>query len=189
LAQASVGHPARRSQMFLFTCCEEQGLLGSFAYVRKPLWPLARTVADLNLESLNWVGPSRDIEFLGGERSELKALGEQTAKEMGMVLRRSEPDVQGLYFRSDHFPFVKAGIPALSPGFSLAGQRDYIENPEASRAKARTFLTRYHQESDDYAPSWDLRGMVQQGQFILNLGRRIADAPTRPQWKPAGRTK
>jgi hypothetical protein len=107
---------------------------------------------------------------------------------MGMVLRRSEPDLQGLYFRSDHFPFAKAGIPALSPGFSLAGQRDYLENPEASRAKARTFLDRYHQESDDYDPSWDLRGMVQQGQFILNLGRLIADSETRPQWRPTPTT-
>jgi Zn-dependent M28 family amino/carboxypeptidase len=184
IAQASVGHPTRRSQMFLFTCCEEQGLLGSFAYVQHPPWPLAKTVVDLNLESLNWVGPARDIEFLGGERSDLQERGEQTAREMGMVLRRSDPDLQGLYFRSDHFPFAKAGVPALSPGFSLAGQRDYLENPDASRAKARTFLDRYHQETDDYDPSWDLRGMVQQGQFILNLGRRIADSPTRPQWKP-----
>jgi Zn-dependent M28 family amino/carboxypeptidase len=185
VAQASAGHPTRRSQMFLFTCGEEQGLLGAFAYVQHPLWPLAKTVADLNFESLNWVGPSRDIEFLGGERSDLQRLGEETARAMGMVLRPSDPDLQGLYFRSDHFPFAKAGIPALSPGFSLAGQRDYLENPEASRAKARTFLDRYHRESDDYDPSWDLRGMVQQGQFILDLGRRIADADARPQWRPA----
>ncbi len=184
IAQASVGHPTRRSQMFLFTCAEEQGLLGSFAYVQHPLWPLERTVADLNLESLNWVGPSRDIEFLGGERSGLQELGQETAKGMGMVLRRSEPDTAGLYFRSDHFPFAKAGIPALSPGFSLAGQRDYLGDGEALRAQARTFLDRYHQTSDDYDPSWDLRGMVQQGQFIVNLGRRIADAPTRPHVKP-----
>jgi Zn-dependent M28 family amino/carboxypeptidase len=183
IAQASVGHPTRRSQMFLFTCAEEQGLLGSFAYVQHPLWPLAKTVADLNLESLNWVGPSRDIVFLGGERSGLEELGEETAKAMGMVLRKPEPDLAGLYFRSDHFPFAKAGIPALSPGFSLAGQRDYIGDGEALRAKARTFLQHYHQTTDDYDPSWDLRGMVQQGQFILDLGRRIADSPTRPRMK------
>jgi Peptidase family M28 len=181
IAQASVGHPTRRSQMFLFTCAEEQGLLGSFAYVQHPLWPLAKTVADLNLESLNWVGPSRDIEFLGGERSGLEELGQETAKAMGMVLRKPEPDLAGLYFRSDHFPFAKAGIPALSPGFSLAGQRDYLGDGEALRAKAATFLERYHQTTDDYDPSWDLRGMVQQGQFILNLGRRIADSPTKPK--------
>jgi Zn-dependent M28 family amino/carboxypeptidase len=183
VAQASVGHPTRRSQMFLFTCAEEQGLLGSFAYVQHPLWPLAKTVADLNFESLNWVGPSHDIEFLGGERSGLKELGEETAKAMGMVLQKPQPDLSGLYFRSDHFPFARAGIPALSPGFSLAGQRDYIDNPEASRAKAATFLQRYHQPTDDFDPSWDLRGLVQDGQFIMDLGRRIANSSTRPKMK------
>lgn len=183
MAQAAVDHPSRRSQMFLFTCGEEQGLIGAEAYVRQPLWPLSQTVAALNLESLNWVGLSRDIEFLGGHRSTLQELGEKTATLMEMVLRRQEPDIQGLYFRSDHFPFAKAGIPALSPGFSLAGQREYLENPEASRAKARTFLDRYHQENDDFDPAWDLRGLVQQSQFILNLGRLIADSPARPRWK------
>jgi len=184
MAEAAVTHPARRSQMFLFTCCEEQGLLGAAAYVRSPLWPLAHTVADLNLESLNWVGPARDIEFLGGERSDLQELGQRAARAMGMTLRLPEPDPQGLYFRSDHFPFARAGVPALSPGFSLAGQREYAEDADASRAKARGFLERYHRENDDFDPAWDLRGMVQQGQFILNLGRLIADSPTRPQWQP-----
>jgi Zn-dependent M28 family amino/carboxypeptidase len=184
MAEAAVAHPLRRTQMFLFTCCEEQGLLGAAAYVRSPLRPLARTVAVLNLESLNWVGPARDIEFLGGERSDLQELGQRAAREMGMALRPPEPDHQGLYFRSDHFPFARAGVPALSPGFSLAGQREYAENGDASRAKARGFLDRYHRENDDFDPAWDLRGMVQQGQFILNLGRLIADAPARPQWKP-----
>ena len=183
IAQASVDHPARRSQMFLFTCCEEQGLLGAAAYVQWPLWPLAQTVANLNLESLNWVGPSHDIEFLGGQRSDLQDLGERTAREMGMVLRPPDPDTQGLYFRADHFPFAKAGIPALSPGFSLAGQREYTEDRDRSLLKARGFLDRYHTENDDFDPAWDLRGMVQQGQFILNLGRLIADSPARPQWK------
>jgi Zn-dependent M28 family amino/carboxypeptidase len=184
IAQASAGHPTKRSQMFLFTCAEEQGLLGSSAYVQHPLWPLAKTVADLNLESLNWVGPSHDIEFLGGARSGLLKLGEETAKAMGMVLQKPQPDLAGLYFRSDHFPFAKAGIPALSPGFSLAGQRDYLGDGDALRAKAATFLKRYHQTTDDYDPSWDLRGLVQDGQFIMDLGRRIAESPTRPGMKP-----
>jgi Zn-dependent M28 family amino/carboxypeptidase len=188
IAEASADRPARRSQMFLFTCGEEQGLLGASAYVQRPLWPLAKTVANLNLESLNWVGLSRDIEFLGGQRSDLLELGEQTARDLGMVLRPPEPDIQGLYFRSDHFPFAKASIPAVSPGFSMAGQRDYLEDRDRSCAKARGFQDRYHQESDDFDPSWDLRGMVQQGEFILNLGRLIANSPVRPQWKPAPAT-
>lgn len=183
LAKASVGHPTRRSQVFLFTCGEEQGLLGSEGYVRDPLWPLKATVADLNLESLNWVGPSRDVEFLGGERSTLLDTGRKVAAALGMSLRPPEPDPQGLAFRSDHAPFVRAGIPALSPGFSLLGQRDYLEAPEASRAKARTYQDRYHRPADRYDPAWDLRGMVQQAQFILDLGRAVADADQRPAWK------
>jgi len=183
LAQASVGRPTRRTQLYLFTCGEEQGLLGAEGYVRRPLWPLAKTVACLNFESLNWVGPSRDIEFLGGERSTLIDLGRTVAASMGMTLRKPEPDTQGLYFRSDHYPFAKAGIPALSPGFSLAGQRDYLENPEASRAKGLSYLGVYHRATDRFDPAWDLRGMVQQAQFILELGRAVADAEARPAWK------
>jgi len=183
LAQASAGHPTRRTQLFLFTCGEEQGLLGAEGYVRAPLWPLAKTVADLNLESLNWVGPSRDIEFLGGERSTLYDLGLKAAEANGLVLRKPDPDTAGLFFRSDHYPFVKAGVPALSPGFSLLGQRDYLENPEASRAKGRSYQGIYHTPKDRFDPAWDLRGMVQQTQFILDLGRLVGNADERPVWK------
>jgi hypothetical protein len=183
MAQAAVASPARRSQLFLFTFGEEQGLLGAAAWVRDPPWPLARTVAVLNLESLNFVGPSRDVEFLGGERSTLLDAGRAVAARSGLTLRPAEPDPAGLYFRSDHYPFARAGVPALSPGFSLAGQRDYLEAPEASREKARKNLERYHTERDDYDPAWDLRGMVQQAQFVLDLGRAVADAPGRPEWR------
>jgi Zn-dependent M28 family amino/carboxypeptidase len=189
MAQAAAASPARRSQLFLFTFGEEQGLLGALAWVRRPPWPLARTVADLNLESLNWVGPSRDIEFLGGERSTLLQTGREVAARAGLVLRPPEPDPAGLYFRSDHFPFALAGIPAVSPGFSMVGQRDYLEAPEASRAKAALNVKRYHTEQDDYDPAWDLRGMVQQAQFILDLGRAVADAPGRPAWVTASASR
>ncbi len=181
LTQASVSHPTRRSQVVLFTCGEEHGLLGSRAWVRRPLWPLAQTVACLNFESLNWVGESRDIEFLGGDRSTLLQEAQAVGRELGLTPKTGEADVQGLFFRSDHYPFHEAGIPAVSPGFSLAGQREYLHEPEARNARARTLLDRYHQVTDRYDPSWDLRGMVQQAQFILELGRRLADSPTRPR--------
>lgn len=183
MAQAAVASPARRSQLFLFTFGEEQGLLGAQAWVQDPPWPLARTVADLNLESLNFVGRSRDVEFLGGERSTLLEVARAVAPQNGLTLRPPEPDPAGLYFRSDHEPFARAGVPALSPGFSLAGQRDYLVDPEASRQKAAGNLGRYHTERDDYDPTWDLSGMVQQAQFVLDLGRAVADAPQRPAWR------
>jgi Zn-dependent M28 family amino/carboxypeptidase len=107
-------------------------------------------------------------------------MAEAMAKSMGMKVAKPEPDLSGGYFRSDHFSFAKAGIPA----FSIEGGRDYIKDAVASTAKARTYgEQRYHQVSDEYDANWDLAGMVQQAQFTLNLGRMIANAPKMPTWK------
>jgi Zn-dependent M28 family amino/carboxypeptidase len=179
MAQAAARNPARRSQMFLWVAAEEQGLLGSAAYAANPLWPTAKTAANLNLDSLNWVGATRDIGAAGSERTELGAMAAATARTMGMRIAEAQPDLAGIYFRSDHFSFAKAGIPA----FSITGGRDWVRDAEAASAKAKTYAARYHQVSDEYDPNWDLSGMVQQAQFALNLGRRIADAPKMPAWK------
>jgi Zn-dependent M28 family amino/carboxypeptidase len=179
MAQEAVRAPARRSQMFLWVAAEEQGLLGSAAYAAKPLWPAEKTAANLNLDSLNWVGATRDIGAAGSERTGLGAMAAATAKAMGMRIADARPDLSGGYFRSDHFSFAKAGIPA----FSITGGRDWVRDAEASTAKAKTYSAKYHQVTDEYDPSWDLSGMVQQAQFALNLGRRIADAPKMPEWK------
>jgi Zn-dependent M28 family amino/carboxypeptidase len=180
MAQAAVKSPAKRSQMFLWVAAEEQGLLGSAAYAASPLWPANKSAANLNLDSLNWVGAASDIGIQGSERTELGAMAAQAARSMGLKVATPKPDLSGGYFRSDHFSFAKAGIPA----FSVAGGSDYVKDPEAAKAKARTYgENRYHQVSDEYDPSWDLSGMVQQAQFTLNLGRMIANAPKMPAWK------
>jgi Zn-dependent M28 family amino/carboxypeptidase len=180
MAQAAMLTPARRSQMFLFACAEEQGLLGSKAYIADPLWPLARTAADLNLDCLNFVAPTRDVGLPFGDRSTLGELGAIVAKASGLILAALQPDTSGGYFRSDHYSFVEAGVPALSIG---SGQ-DYLgEDAPALRAKAAAYSQRYHQVTDEYDPTWDLRGMVQQAQFTLNLGQAIANATTRPTFK------
>ena len=180
MALEAAKSPAKRSQMFLWVAAEEQGLLGSAAYAASPLWPANKTAANLNLDSLNWVGATRDIGTQGSERTELKAMAEATAKSMGLKVATPEPDLAGGYFRSDHFSFAKAGIPA----FSIEGGRDYIKDAAGSTAKAKTYgEQRYHQVSDEYDAAWDLAGMVQQAQFTLNLGRMIANAPKMPAWK------
>ena len=171
--------PARRSQMFLWVAAEEQGLLGSAAYAASPLWPADKTAANLNLDSLNFVGATHDVGTQGSERTELGAMAAAAAKAMGLKVATPEPDLAGGYFRSDHFSFAKAGIPA----FSIEGGHDYAKDPVASKAKAKAYGERYHQVSDEYDASWDLSGMVQQAQFTLNLGRRIANAPKMPAWK------
>ena len=179
MAQEAVRVPTRRTQMFLFVAAEEQGLLGSAAYAVSPLWPLNKTAANLNLDSLNFVGATRDIDTQGSERSDLGALASATAKAMGMSISPAAPDLAGGFFRSDHFSFAKAGVPA----FSIKGGKDYKGDPEAAKAKQATYKAKYHQVGDEYDPSWDLAGMVQQAQFTLNLGRMIGNAPAMPAWK------
>jgi Zn-dependent M28 family amino/carboxypeptidase len=179
MAQEAVRAPARRSQMFLWVAAEEQGLLGSAAYAAKPLWPTDKTAANLNLDSLNFVGPTHDISTPGSERTELGAMAAATAKAMDLHIAQAKPDLSGGYFRSDHFSFAKAGIPA----FSINGGSDWLHDKAASDAKAKSYSAKYHQVTDEYDPSWDMSGMVQQAQFTFNLGQRIANAPAMPMWK------
>ncbi|MCA1855994.1 M28 family peptidase [Massilia oculi] len=179
MAQEAVRNPAKRSQMFLWVAAEEQGLLGSAAYAAKPLWPIEKTVANLNLDSLNFVGLVKDVSTPGSERTDLGEMAAATAKEMGLSIAPRRPDLGGGYFRSDHFSFAKAGVPA----FSVGAGHGWVKDVEASNAKQKAYRERYHQANDEYDPSWDLAGMVQQAQFTLNLGRRVADAPKAPQWK------
>jgi Zn-dependent M28 family amino/carboxypeptidase len=179
MAQVASKAPAKRSQLFLWVAAEEQGLLGSAAYAAAPLFPLDKTAANLNLDSLNFVGATRDINTQGSERTELGALAAQTAKAMGMRIAEVKPDLAGGYFRSDHFNFAKAGVPA----FSISGGRDYLKDPEGSKKKNEAYRARYHQVTDEYDPSWDLSGMVQQAQFTLNLGYRVANGAAMPAWK------
>ncbi len=179
MAKEAALQPARRSQMFLWLAGEEEGLLGSTAYAASPLWPMDKTAANLNLDSLNFVGATRDIGADGSERSELGHMAQAVAKGMGMRVAAAEPDLAGGYFRSDHFSFAKAGVPA----FSVEAGRDYLREPAAAKAKAKAYQARYHQASDEYDPSWDLSGMTQQAQFTLNLGLAVANAPKMPAWK------
>ncbi|AXA92061.1 M28 family metallopeptidase [Massilia sp. YMA4] len=179
MAQEAAKAPAKRSQMFLWVAAEEQGLLGSAAYATDPLWPLAKTAANLNLDSLNWIGTARDIGTQGSERTELGRMAAATAKAMNLRIAEARPDLAGGYFRSDHFSFAKAGVPA----FSIEGGRDYVADKEAAAAERKAYGARYHQVGDEYDPKWDLSGMTQQAQFTLNLGRMVADAPKMPAWR------
>jgi Zn-dependent M28 family amino/carboxypeptidase len=185
MAQAAINHPAKRTQIFFWPCGEEQGLLGSLAYVRQPLWPLAKTTADLNLDSMNFVGKTRDMGVAGSERSSLYATAGQVAANMGLRLAPAVPDLGGAYFRADHFNFARAGVPAFNVGsavFSGDGAFDFVTDPQNSTAKMKAFTKHYHQVSDEYHADWDLSGMVQQAQFTLNLGYAVANTAAMPTW-------
>ncbi|GAB3420869.1 M28 family peptidase [Massilia agilis] len=195
MAQAAAAHPARRTQIFLWPCAEEQGLIGAHGYVQHPLWPLAKTAADLNLDSMNFVGKTRDIGVPGSERSSLHTTAAQVAKAMGLKLAPPVPDLGGAYFRADHFAFAKAGVPAFNVGsavFSGDGSFEFAHDQGHSHEEMVGFTKRYHQITDEYNPKWDLSGMVQQAQFTLNLGYAVANAPAMPAWNandPLARVK
>lgn len=183
IAQAAIRKPTRRSQLFLFLTGEEAGLLGATAYVRSPLRPLAKTAAVLNLESLNFLGETKDIAALGADSSELGDHAKKVAASMGLRFRGCATDPAGLYFRADHFAFVRGGVPAISPGFSLDGGWDYVQDPKTSQAKADAWLRNgYHQPADRYDPAWKLDGMAQQTRFVFELGQVVANAPQKPRW-------
>jgi len=179
MAKAAVVQPAKRSQMFLWVAAEEQGLLGSAWYASHPLWALNKTAAALNLDTLNFVGRTKDISAFGADRSDLIVAANRVALGMNMTIAPPRVDVAGGYFRSDHFSFAKAGVPA----FSIGSGRDYINDPQASLEKARGYGKRYHQVTDEYDASWDLSGMTEQAQFTLNLGQEIANTKAMPAWK------
>jgi Zn-dependent M28 family amino/carboxypeptidase len=105
---------------------------------------------------------------------------------MGLALAPNVPDLGGAYFRADHFMFARAGVPAFNVGsavFSGDGSFAFAHDAPASSGRMRAFTKDYHQVSDQYAPAWDLSGMVQQAQFTLNLGYAVANAPAMPSWK------
>jgi Zn-dependent M28 family amino/carboxypeptidase len=186
MAAEAVKKPARRTQVFLWPAAEEQGLLGSAAYVKNPVVPLSKTAADLNLDSLNFVGRTRDIGVPGAERSTLYDTAAKVAKAMGLKLAPTIPDLSGAYFRADHFNFAKAGVPAFNVGsavFSGDGHFEFAHEHGASSQKMVGFKKDYHQVTDEYRADWDLSGMVQQAQFTLNLGYAVANAPAMPTWK------
>lgn len=182
LGRRLAAEPLARSVLLLFPAAEEQGLLGAEAYVAAPAVPLEQTVAVLNLESLNTAGPTRDIGLGGAQGSSLQERAEAAARAAGLRPTLPAEDPQGLFFRADHFAFVRAGVPGFSPGFSLDGGWEYVE--PASAERARRFLAEgYHRPEDRYEETWDLRGLLQQLDFLLHLTRDLGTHPERPVWK------
>jgi Zn-dependent M28 family amino/carboxypeptidase len=170
----------KRSILFIATTAEEQGLLGAEYYTRNPLVPLARTNANINLDSMNVLGMTTDITPLGAERSTLGKFIEEVAKENSLTIAPDPRPEQGSFYRSDHFPFAKVGVPAVSfnPGTKFVG------HPEGwgQEQFAEYNKNRYHQPTDEYSPNWDFSGLVQQARLAFWIGLRIADSDQVPEW-------
>ena len=180
-ALAQVTPRPRRTVLFISTTAEESGLLGSEAYVQAPLAPLERTAAVLNLDVTNVRGATRDIDALGVDHSTLGALFAAAARAESLTVVR-EPDVRGSFYRSDHFPFARAGVPALSiqPG------KDFIGRPAGWGKEQEALYTqaRYHRPNDAYQPAFTYEGTAQQVRVAARLALAVANAPDLPRWLP-----
>jgi Zn-dependent M28 family amino/carboxypeptidase len=184
IAEAFARHdpPTDRSVLFLFTTAEEAGMLGASWYVRRPLLPLRRTVAVLNIDGANLWGETEDMSAVGLERSTLGVVFEQQAAVLGLRVEAERAPDKGFFFRSDHFPFARAGIPALYLDHGIT----YRDRPPdwGINVLARYEAERYHRPGDEYDPAFDLAGAVQQGRHAFLVGVDIANAQQPPRWYP-----
>lgn len=172
----------QRSVLFLAVTAEEKGLLGSEYYASNPLYPLAKTVAVINMDGMSPYSPSRDFGIYGTAKVELLDQLKDVAK--GWDIRYT-PDTKpeaGLFFRSDHFPFAKRGVPALSYG---AGQ-DWIDGGVAAGKKASDEYTakRYHQQGDEWQADWTFAGAARDLEVLYTLGEKLANSRDWPNWSP-----
>jgi Zn-dependent M28 family amino/carboxypeptidase len=177
----------KRSFLFLMVTAEEKGLIGSEYYSLNPLYPLAKTAANINIDGVNQWGRTKDISVVGLGASELDDYLRQAAQEQGRTLTPDPEPEKGFYYRSDHFNFAKQGVPALDPDSGV----DYIgRSAEWGKAKRDEYTDKdYHAPSDEVKPDWDLSGAVEDAQLLMAVGYRVANADRMPEWKPGNEFK
>ena len=179
-AFARGGQRPKRSVLFAAVTLEESGLLGSAHYVAHPSFPMRDTVGVINLDAMNIIGKTRDIVVNGYGASELEDLLRPIAERQGRVLHAESSVEKGYYFRSDHFNFAKAGVPAL---YAKAGN-DHVEKGEeyGAQVAADYVANRYHMPGDVVDPDWDLEGVVQDLEALYELGSQLANGDAWPNW-------
>jgi Zn-dependent M28 family amino/carboxypeptidase len=179
--------PPKRSVLFMATTAEEAGLLGAKYYALHPLYPLEKTLADINIDTVNPWGKTRDIEDLSNNNSTLDDLLAAAAKRNGREMKPNSQPEKGSFYRADHFEFSKRGVPSLYTG----GGTDFIGKPPNFGQEKKDDYTahHYHQVSDEVDPNWDLSGAVQDVDLLFEVGYQVANDDKFPEWKPGSEFK
>ncbi|MBY8336969.1 M28 family peptidase [Alteriqipengyuania sp. NZ-12B] len=178
-AQAKAG-AADRSMVFLAVTAEEQGLLGSTYYAQNPVFPLDQTVGGVNMDAFLIAGPARDVTVVGPGKSQLDEFLKAALDSDGRIATDNPNPEAGYYYRSDHFPFAKQGVPMLY----LDGGEDLVEGGrEAGAAVAKEYRdNRYHGPKDEFDENWDWSGVMADLQLYYRLGRMMAMSTSWPNW-------
>ena len=179
-AFAQAGRKPERSLVFLNVTAEEKGLLGSEYYASKPLYPLGKTVAVINMDALDPHGPARDFSTSGSAKQDLLDDLVETARRWDLRYATDSKPEAGYFFRSDHFPFAKRGVPAISFG---SGEDMVDGGVAAGRASAEEYTAnRYHQPADQWEASWTFTGMARDLQLLYAVGSELANSDRWPNW-------
>ena len=172
----------KRSVLFLSVTAEEKGLLGAKYYAEHPLYPLNKTLANINMDGVNQWGKTKDITVIGLGNSNLDEVLTEVAKTQGRTLRPDAEPEKGFFYRSDHFEFAKQGVPALYTESGI----DFIGKPADYGKKKRDEYTNndYHGVSDQIKPDWDLSGAIDDLQLLFRVGYNVAMGDKWPEWNP-----
>jgi Zn-dependent M28 family amino/carboxypeptidase len=191
LARAYASLPAdqrpKRSILFLSVTAEEKGLLGSRYYANNPLYPLDHTLANINIDGANPFGPTSDMATIGFGASTIDDIGIAVARAQGRDMQAEAHPERGGYYRSDHFEFAKVGVPSYYPKNGQA----YIGMPAdfAEKTAADYIAKRYHKVSDEVQPDWTFEGAAQDTAFLYEVGLRITNGDTWPEWRAGNEFK
>jgi Zn-dependent M28 family amino/carboxypeptidase len=174
--------PPRRSVLMLFVAAEEQGTLGSEYYAAHPTFPPGRIAANFNIDEGNIWGKASDVVFIGKGKSTLDDIVERHAAAQNRVVKPDQFPDRGYFYRSDQISFAKIGVPAFYQHVST-------EFPGKPAARGREQVTdyeehRYHQPSDEFDPSWNFDGVIEDVQLMFAAGLDVANADALPAWKP-----
>ncbi|HEX5702720.1 MAG TPA: M28 family metallopeptidase [Pyrinomonadaceae bacterium] len=182
-----LGTPPTRSILFLAVTAEEKGLLGAKYYGENPLYPLNKTVANINMDGVNQWGRTKDITMVGDDNSTLIDLLREVSKLQNRVVNPDPEPEKGFYYRSDHFEFAKQGVPALytDSGIDYSGKDVAFSKQKRDEYTAKD----YHKVSDEIKPDWDLAGAVDDAQLLMIIGHRISQTDTFPTWKSGSEFK
>ncbi|MGK9120734.1 M28 family metallopeptidase [Olivibacter jilunii] len=176
-----------RSVLFIALTGEEEGLLGSEFYATHPIYPLAKTVANINMDALAPIGRTKDLIVTGLGQSEMDDYAAVAAKKQGRTIKPDSNPSAGHFFRSDHFNFAKVGIPALYPstGDDVLGKGEEfgLAQKEAYNEK------RYHQPADEFDDAWKLDGMVEDLRLFFDVGYTLTQESSFPKWKEGSEFK
>lgn len=177
-----------RSVVLLAVTAEEQGLWGSAYYAQNPVFPVDKTIANINIDGVNHIGKMKDVSLIGSGQSDLEDLLENELSKVGRYSAPEPTPSAGYYYRSDHFNFAKVGIPALYFGTGI----DHVEKGKDFGLQAQQDFTTnfYHKPSDEYdASKWDLNASLEEIQLYFNIGNRLVNSNVWPQWKEGSEFK